>query len=299
MSFDLPDPGKIDIEAIAEPPEVFSQSVEPDAAPPEAEPQAEPQPTSDPVQDLPEVEPDWINAQPEQQGPHPGQYPQEPPPQLPPPQPGYQQPQPQYQQPQPTGVDQVLNEFVSNPKGFIQQIQQETLNQFAGPMGYQQQQMAQEINQMRQTYADGHVGEAKDTVVEAYKHLNKNPTFRSNKQVQDSIKGTLQEYRNQAEMAARAGNYGPIAQFNKIGPEQLNGMMAYLSATMGVQSPGVGPLQVEGATVESSRSAVDEGSVVLTPLQEDIASRMGPGKRDEMIQAEKDLLKYNDFEVNG
>jgi hypothetical protein len=291
----LPEPGSIDTDVTA-PPEVFSQSVEPDAAPPEAEPQAEPQPTPDPVQDLPEVEPDWINAQPEPQGPHPGQYPQEPPQQLPqyPP-----QPQPQYQQPQPTGVDQVLNEFVSNPKGFIQQIQQETLNQFAGQVGYQQQQIANELHEMKQTHADGHVGEAKDTVVEAYKHLNKNPTFRSNKQVQDSIKGTLQEYRNQAEMAARAGNYGPIAQFNKIGPEQLNGMMAYLSATMGVQSPGVGPLQVEGATVESSRSAVDEGSVVLTPLQEDIARKMGPGKREEMIQAQKDLIKYDDFEANG
>lgn len=295
MSFDLPEP-----EVAQAPPEVFSQSVEPDAAPPEPEAQAAPEPTPEPEPELPAVEPDWIDSQPEPTGPHPGQYPPEPPQNLPAAPPMYPpQPAPQYAQPAPTGADAALQAFVDNPEQWVRQIQQETLQQAAGQLGWQQQQLAGEVNQMRQTYAESNIGQAKSTIKQAYDHLNKNPTFRSNKAMQDSIKTTLQGYYDQASAAARSGNYGPISEFAQIGPAQLDGMMAYLSAVGGIQSPGVGPLQVEGATVESSRSAVDDGSVVLTPLQEDIAKKMGPGYRDRMIKAEVENRKYDDFEVNG
>jgi len=84
-----------------------------------------------------------------------------------------------------------------------------------------------------------------------------------------------------------------------MGNEQLDGMLAFYGVTAGVRSPGVGPLQVEGATVESSRPSAASEEVVLTPLQEDIAARMGKGYRDRMIKAVLEERKYNDFEVKG
>jgi hypothetical protein len=74
-------------------------------------------------------------------------------------------------------------------------------------------------------------------------------------------------------------------------------MLAFVKATANVPSPGVGPLQVEGATVESSRSAVAPESVVLTAEQESIATRMGPGYRDRMIKAQLENIAAGDVDM--
>jgi hypothetical protein len=287
MSFDLPD---VEVEPVE--PEPFTQGVEPDVAPeaPEAPVEA-PQEAAEPAP--PAVQPEWLDREPEPPpGQYPNQYPPEPPPQLPPQQPQYP-PQPPAQ----VGADAALQAFVDNPEKWVRSIQQETINQMGGQLGWNQQQLAGQINQMRETYANAGIGQAKTAVRNAYSFLNEDPVFRSNKDVQERIGRALEGSLENAKRAAFMGDYGPISDVSQLDETSLRGMLAFVKATANVPSPGVGPLQVEGATVESSRSAVAPESVVLTPDQEAIATRMGPGYRDKMIKAQIENIKHGDVEM--
>lgn len=291
MSFDLPD-------EVVEP-ETFTQGVEPDVAPEVTEAPAEPpQEPSEP--DIPPVAPEWLDKEPEPPpGQYPPQYPPEVPPQLPPQPPMYPpQPPAQYQPPAQAGVDAALQGFVDGPDPYIDQRIDRKMNQMGGQLGWNQQQLAGQLDQMRQTYANAGIGQADTAVRNAYKFLNEDPTFRSNKEVQARIGAALKGSFDNAAREAKAGNYGPISDVAQLDETSLRGMLAFVKATSNVPSPGVGPLQVEGATVESSRSAVTEGDVVLTDVQEAVATRMGPGYRDRMIKAEIENRKYNDLEIS-
>jgi hypothetical protein len=190
-----------------------------------------------------------------------------------------------------------LQAFVDNPEKWVRSIQQDTINQMGGQLGWNQQQLAGQINQMRETYANAGIGQAKTAVRNAYSFLNEDPVFRSNKDVQERIGRALEGSLENAKRAAFMGDYGPISDVSQLDETSLRGMLAFVKATANVPSPGVGPLQVEGATVESSRSAVAPESVVLTPDQEAIATRMGPGYRDKMIKAQIENIKHGDVEM--
>jgi hypothetical protein len=282
-------------------PEVFRQGVEPDVSPEAPETPVEP-PQEPQAPDVPEVEPSWLDGDPEPPRGYP-QYPQEPLPQYPPHAPAYPPvPPPDYppaaHRQQPMGSpDAVLNEFVKDPIGWVRSIQQETINQMSGPLTWQQQQLAENLNRMQMTYAEAGIKRADAAIRNAYKILNKNPVFKSNKQVQEHINRALKAQFNDAANAARQGNYVPIADLERIDEPALRGMVAFVSEATGVKSAGIGPLSVEGAAVETSRSAVTSEDITLTPEQEEVAKRMGPGYRDRMIQAQRDLLKHDDFEA--
>ena len=290
MSFDLPE---IEVE-----PETFTQGVEPDVAPEVTETPVE-TPQEPPESDAPLVAPEWLDAEPAPpQGQYPPQYPPEVPPQLPPQQPQYPpQPPAQLRPPAPAGADAALQGFVDGPDPYIDQRIDLKMNQMAGQLGWNQQQLAGQLDQMRQTHANAGIGQADTAVRNAYKFLNTDPTFRSNKDVQARMGAALKGSFDNAAREARAGNYGPISDVAQLDEKSLRGMMAFIKETSDIPSPGVGPLQVEGATLESSRSAVAEGSVVLTPAQEEIATRMGPGYRDKMIKAQLENIKHDDVDM--
>jgi hypothetical protein len=190
-----------------------------------------------------------------------------------------------------------LQAFVDNPEKWVRSIQQDTINQMGGQLGWNQQQLAGQINQMRETYANAGIGQAKTAVRNAYSFLNEDPVFRSNKDVQERIGRALEGSLENAKRAAFMGDYGPISDVSQLDETSLRGMLAFVKATANVPSPGVGPLQVEGATVESSRSAVAPESVVLTAEQESIATRMGPGYRDRMIKAQLENIAAGDVDM--
>jgi hypothetical protein len=293
MSFDLPD-------EVVEPvePEPFTQGVEPDVAPEAPETPVEaPQEAAEPAP--PAVQPEWLDREPEPPpGQYPNQYPPEPPPQLPPQPPAYPpQPPAQFQPPAQTGADAALQKFVDAPDPWARAIAQDVVNQATGQLGWNQQQLAGQINQIRETYAKAGIGQAKSAVRKAYQFLNEDPVFRTNKDVQERIGRALEGSLENAKRAAFMGDYGPISDVSQLDETSLKGMLAFVKATANVPSPGVGPLQVEGATVESSRSAVAPESVVLTPVQEAVAERMGPNYRDKMIKRQIENIAAGDVEM--
>jgi hypothetical protein len=64
----------------------------------------------------------------------------------------------------------------------------------------------------------------------------------------------------------------------------------------GVDSPGVGPLQVEGAVVESSRSAPKTTEVQLTEEQKEVVRRLGPSYEKKLRDGLAAANKYDDFQ---
>jgi hypothetical protein len=137
---------------------------------------------------------------------------------------------------------------------------------------------------------------AESAVRRAYSSFNKDSTFRSNKAMQETIKGTFSGMLERAEREARNGNFGPLNSMANLSDSDIAGTLAYVRAVAGARSPGVAPVQVEGATVESSRAAVAEQGVELTPEQEEVARRMGPAYRQKMKKAVLEQQKYNDLE---
>jgi hypothetical protein len=270
--------------------DMFRQSVEPD---PEPAPPA-PEPTPEPVVEEPEpppVEPDWLSA------------PTEPvmPPQ-PEPQYQYQQPPPQAypqqpQVPQGTGVDAALQGFVDNPDGWLNQRLAQRDQQLVGPIAQQQQQVAFMMNTLMENNINDGVARADGSIRNAYEAFNKDATFRSNKAMQDKIGATLQGMRERATYEARRGNFAPLNALANLSESDIAGTLAYVRAASGVQSPGVAPLQVEGAAVESARSAATDQGVVLDAEQEEAAKRLGPGGRERMIKGILEQQKYDDFET--
>ena len=172
------------------------------------------------------------------------------------------------------------------------------MGQAAAPLAMQQQQIAHEVNMMKQTYATAGIRQADSAIKNAYKYLNTDPTFRSNKTIQERVRQTLEGYRASAIQRAQAGDLGPIYELAQLGETQMRGVLGYLKATEGVPSAGVGPLPVGGATVETARSAVSGEDIVLTAEQQEIARRMGPGGEEKLKQGLRDLQKYNDLEFS-
>jgi hypothetical protein len=259
-------------------------------------PEPEPEPVAEPApeQELPEVGPDWLNEPPPQP-----QYP----PQFPvdyPPHPEYPTMQPQYpQQPQATPRtpgDAALEAFVDNPQAWLDQQLAAREQQLLGPIQQQQQSIAFMMHQMQENSLKQTKQQARAAIEKAYKEFNKDSAFRSSKDMQESVKGTLQGMMQRAEIEARNGNWEPMNTLINMDQGEIAGTLAYLRAKAGVQSGGQAPLQVEGAAVESSRSPAAKHEVQLTPEQEEIARRMGPGYRARLVKSLQELDENDDLE---
>lgn len=263
---------------------------------PDPEPQKEPEP--EPGSEIPAVEPDWLNEPPPgpqmpEQPPHPPQYP----PQVPN-YPMLQQQHPQQPQATPrTGGDAALEAFVENPTAWFEQQMAAREQQMLGPIQQQQQSIAFMMNTMLENSLKQSRQQAQAAIRKAYGEFNKDSAFRSNKDMQETVKGTLQGMMQRAEYEARVNNnWEPMQTLVNMDRGEIAGTLAYLRAKYGVGSPGTGPLQVEGATVETSRSPVAEQGVELTAEQEEIVRRMGPGYRKSLIEGLKDQRKHDDLE---
>lgn len=275
--------------SVPEQKEMFRQGVEPDVVvePTETSP---PVPESEAEPEAPPIEPDWLGGAiepPVQQVPQQQQYHE-------PPQPIYPQ-QPQMPPTAPVG-DAALNALVDNPFGVIDQRIAAREQQMLGPM----QQQAAAVQHMMGMMVDNQINEnlarADASVKRAYDTFNKDITFRSSKAMQDKIAATLQGMRENAVHAARSGNFGPLNSLANLSESDIAGTLGYLRGSLGVQSPGVGPLQVEGATVESSRSAVVEQSVEFDADTEAAIKRLGPAYRERLIKARIVTDAADDFE---
>lgn len=256
---------------------------------PDPEPQPEPEPEPEP--ELPPVEPDWLNAPLQQPEPPPQQYyqPQVPDyPQMPPQQPQYQQA---------TTGDAALEAFVNAPEQFINQRVEQIVSQREAALRGEQQTVAYMMSQLVDSNVRSGAAQADAAIKKAYSKFNEDPAFRSNKEMQERIGATLRGMRQQAEYEARArGNFAPLQQLANLSEAEIAGALAYVKAMSGVYSGAAGPMQIEGAQVESSRAPTRDQSVELTPEQEEIARRMGPGYRAKLIEAQKELTKHNDLE---
>lgn len=285
-------------EVIPENAELFRQGAVPDE--PVAAPPA-PEPVSEPVVEEPEpppVEPSWLN-EPAIPDVPPPQYQQPPQEYVPPPQ-EYVQPPPQYpQQPQVPqyGTDAALQTFVDNPDGWADAKIEQRLA--ARDEQIRQQNLA--IQNMTGMLMADRISEssakADATIRRAYDIFNQDTAFRSSKEMQAALGDTLKGMRERAEFEARTrGNFEPLRTLSNLDDSDMRATLAYMREKAGVHSPGTGPLQVEGATVESSRSAVAGQEVELTPEEQEIARRLGPGQEAKIKQAKLDQLKYDDLE---
>jgi len=235
--------------ALFEPRNIGEAMEMPDPGPP-PEPEPEPEP------DLPVVEPDWLNAPP----PQPQQYADYPPQ-------DYYPPPQQPQAPPARGGDAALEAFVENPEAWFQQRMEQAMAQYGGPIqqnlqsvAFMQQQMMENNIRQAASHADG-------AIRRAYSSFNKDSAFRSNKRMQEQIGNTLQGMRENAIREARMGNFGPLSALQNLSDAEIAGTLAYVRAVSGVGTQGQAPLQVEGATVETSRSPVAEQTVELTAEQ--------------------------------
>ena len=267
-------------------PEVFSQRVEAPEPVPEPEPPRQVERPPEPK--APSVEPDWLNAPPVQPQPPPQQYYQEQP-QY------YQQPPPQQRQPQRQSTG-ALDRFIDDPDGYIDQLLQARLAEQTTPLAYQQHMMAQQVQQIRDTFTNSALSQADSALKGAYKTLNKDSSFRTSKNIQGRIENTLRGMREQAVMQARAGNFGPLNNLATLNESHIRAALAAAKAMEGVDSPGVGPLQVEGASVESSRSAPQQHSADLDPDQKEAVRRLGPAYETRLRKALAENAKYDDFQ---
>ena len=256
-------------------------------------PAPEPEPTPEPEIEAPVVEPSWLNEPVAEPAPMPNQPPAQYP-QMPPQYDYGQQQQPQVQQG--PASDAALNAFVEDPQGWFNSQMAQREQQIVGPLQQQQQAIAYMMSSMIDNSVKQGMSSADAAIHKAYDVFNQDSAFRSNKAMQEKVGATLQGMRARAEAEARNGNFGPLHAISNLSEADIAGTLAYVRAATGVQSPGTGPLQVEGATVESSRAPVAEQTVELTAEQEEIARRMGPGYRQKLIQAQTDLNKYDDLE---
>lgn len=273
--------------------EFFTQTIGEAMAAPDPGPTPAPEPEPEP--EAPVVEPDWLNPPPEPVPPpqQPPQYPTAPPDYYPEPQ------YPQQPQAQPaSATDAELGAFVDNPKAWLAQELATRDQQLVGPMQQQQQSIAFMVNTLMENNVRQNVAKADQAIRQAYDTFNKDPAFRQNQEMQNRIGGTLQGMRENAIAAARGGNYGPMESLINLDEGAIRGTLAFLREQVGVQSPGIGPLKIEGAAVESSRAPVAAQDVTLSDEQEEIARRMGPGYRAKLVQAVRDQDKYNDFDMD-
>ena len=268
--------------------EMFRQGAEPEPAP---EPVVEVAP--EPVAaepELPPVEPDWLSA------PALPEAPPQPPPQQyyePPPQHYPQQPQ----VPQGTNADAALQTFVDNPDGWLEQRMAQRDQQRLGPLQHQQQQQAQMTAILMNNYVTEGMSRADAAVRKAYDVFNRDATFRSDREMQQTLQSTLQGMRDRArEEAWGRGNLDPLRTLANLDESDMEATLAYMKVKRGKRSPGVGPLQVEGATLESSRSSVAGQSTELPPEFEAVAHRLGDGGKERLLRELAVTRAADDFE---
>ena len=263
-------------------PEVFRQGAAPD---PEPAPAPEPGPVAETEPEAPPVEPSWLSAP--QREPEPRYAPQ--PQQQSPPS---QQYAPQVRQP--SGGN--LEAFIENPDAYIERIVQERVAQQVGPLYLDHQRVAMEQQRVRETTANSVLGQADQAIKKAYGAFNQDPAFRSNPNLQGRLEGTLKGIREQAIEAARFGDLGPLHNLANMNDGHYRAALAAARAIEGVDSPGVGPLQIEGARVESTRGAVKDTHVELTAEQQEIANRIGGNYADRLRKSIKETAAADDFE---
>lgn len=251
----------------------------PAAPPPAPEPPAEPE--------APPVAPDWLNAPP----------PQAPPQQYyePPPQPQYQQPAYQPYVPPPQ-TKAGLEAFVDDPDSYINRLVEQRVAQAFVPLAYQQQAVAQMTNQMRDAQVRYTASQADSALKKAYEVFNQDKSFRTNKNIQNRIAATLSGLRQQALHAAQNGDMTQLYNLANMNEGHIRATIAAARALEGSDLSGTGPLQIEGATVESSRTAATPGPQVrLTAEEEEIARRVGGSFGDRLRKAKAEADKYGDF----
>jgi hypothetical protein len=182
--------------------------------------------------------------------------------------------------PQPAGVDAALQTFVENPLGLIGGEVDGRLNARLGPLAQQQQQQANVTAVLMNNYVNDGISQARAGVQRAYNVLNRDASFRSDKYMQNTIQGTFQGMIKRAEYEARTtGNIEPLRTIANLEESDIEATLAYMQKKAGKQSPGVAPLQVEGAVVESSRSPVAEQATELPEEFKEFAGRLGGNKR--------------------
>jgi uncharacterized protein (DUF4415 family) len=189
-----------------------------------------------------------------------------------------------------------LDRFIDDPDGYIDQLLQARLAEQTSPLAYQQYMMAQQVQQIRDTFTASASSQADKALKESYKYLNKDRAFRTNKNIQQRIESTLRDMREQAVMQARNGNFGPLNNLASLNESHIRAALAAAKAMEGIDSPGVGPLQVEGAAVESSRSAPQQHSVELDADQKEAVRRLGPSYETRLRKALAEADKYDDFQ---
>jgi hypothetical protein len=280
-------------EIVPENAESFTQSVVPEEAPPEPAPIPEPVVEAAPEPELPPVEPDWLSA--------PAQP--EPPPQQYQPDYNYQQQPPQQQYPQQPQVpqygtpDAALQTFVDNPDGWADQKIEQRLAARDQQIAQQNQAIQNMTGMLMQDRMTEAVTGANAAVQRAYTVFNKDTSFRSNKDMQRSLQATLQGMRQKAEYEARTtGNFEPLRTLSNLSESDMEATLAYMKVKAGTQSPGTGPLQVEGATVESSRSAVAGQTAELPEEFREIANRLGPRGEARLLKQIQVTADADDFE---
>lgn len=282
----------------------FRQGVNPEpVAEPAPEPAAAPEPTPapaapEPEPDAPPVEPTWLSAPPPEPEPAPA-------PMAPPyvPEPQYPQVPPQQYAPRPAQPGRGLEHFVDDPDAYIDRLVSERLAQIEqnalAPLVQQQMAIGREFNSIRETTKQSAISKADAAIREAYKVFNDDSSFRSNPVLQERIQGTLAAIKASAVAAAEHGDFTPLNNLSTLGPDQAKATLAAARVMVGVGVPGNGPLQVQGAAVESSRAAVTDNNIELTAEQQEIARRFGGQEQnyaERMRQAIADQAKYNDFE---
>jgi hypothetical protein len=275
------------VEGTPEQGEMFTQ---PAVAPePVVEAPPAPAPEPAPAEPPPPVEPEWLNApaEPPPQEPQYAQQPQQMPPQY---------PQQSYVQPPAPASDAALQSFVDNPDGWFEQRMAAREQQMLGPMQNMMGNMMQTQAVQQENQVNEGLSRADIAVRNAYEQFNNDTTFRSSKAMQDKIGATLQGMRQRAESEARRGNFTPINALANLSPSDVAGTLAYVRAAAGVQSPGVAPVQVEGATVESSRSTVAAQPVEIDPDTEAAIKRLGPAYRERYVKALQEASAADDFE---
>jgi len=256
--------------------------VQPEPAP---RPDPAPEPEVKPAPEAPPVEPNWLSAPPKEPE---QRY-------APPQQQQYQQPPPQ-NAPQHAPSGGSLEAFIENPDAYIERIVQARVAQQVGPLYQDHQRVAMEQQRSRETTANSMLSQADGAIKKAYGAFNQDPAFRSNPNLQGRLENTLRGIREQAIEAARFGDFTPLNNLASMNDGHFKAALAAARAIEGVDSPGVGPLQIEGASVESARAPVTDTHVELSPEQQEIAKRIGGNYADRLREGLREASKHDDFE---
>ena len=266
-------------------PEVFRQGLSDQAAPPAPDPEPEPEATPEP----PPVVPDWMNAPDPEPAPPGPQYPPQGQPQYPPNVPQQMPPQP------PRTGD--ISAFVDDPDGYIEARANQLLEQKLGPIAYQQQLIMQRNNMVHEAQVNSGVASADAAIKKAYNSFNKDPSFKSDKRIQQTIEGMLSNMRNQAvREAAATGNFTKLYNMANIGEQEIQATLAVAKIQAGTAGSSSAPLDMLGAVVESTQPTSPKPQIQLTAEQQAIADRFGGDYADRLRKSLAETAELGDFE---